>query len=342
MLETVWFILWGVLWAVYFVLDGFDLGLGSLIPFLGKTDDDRRTLYSAMAPFWDGNEVWLITAGGVTFAAFPGTYAVMFSALYTPLMILLFALILRAVAFEFREQLASPFWKRLWDCCLFLGSLIPALLLGVAFANLFKGIPIDSEGVYKGTLFTLLNPYGLLGGILFVLLFAHHGSLWLCTRTEGAIKETGSLWAKRLWALVVVAAILFLSASAWSTDLYANYTKFPLLFILPALAVVGLLGSRLEAARGNWWRAWGASAITIFAATLFGVAGMYPRMIPSSLDPSFSLTIYNASSSALTLGIMLGVALVFVPIVILYQAWVYRVFSTRVRPTERGAKEGLY
>src|SRR5512136_137373 len=161
MLETIWFVLWGLLWAVYFVLDGFDLGLGTLMPFVAKDERERRVVVNAMGPFWDGNEVWLLTAGGVTFAAFPKAYAVMFSGLYTPLMLLLFALILRGVAFEFRGKVDSDPWRRTWDTCLVAGSFLPALLLGVAFANIFKGIPIDAAGIFHGNLLTLLNPYGL-------------------------------------------------------------------------------------------------------------------------------------------------------------------------------------
>ena len=178
-MNTIWFLLWGILWTVYFILDGFDLGLGTLMPFIAKNEEEKRYIYNAMGPFWDGNEVWLITAGGVTFAAFPRTYAVMFSGLYTALMLLLVALIIRGVSFEFRNKVESKFWKVIWDSCLFIGSFVPALLLGVAFANIFKGIPIDENGVFQGNILTLLNPYGLLGGILFVLLFLEHGALWL-------------------------------------------------------------------------------------------------------------------------------------------------------------------
>ena len=169
MLETIWFILWGVLWSVYFMLDGYDLGLGSLLPFLAKNETDRRLVYRAMGPFWDGNEVWLITAGGVTFAAFPTTYAMMFSSLYSPLMLILFALIFRGVSLAFRGEVDNPRWKAFWDGCLVVGSFLPALLFGVAFANIFRGLPIDAAGIYQGNLFTLLNPYGLAGGVLFVL-----------------------------------------------------------------------------------------------------------------------------------------------------------------------------
>ncbi|HYA02276.1 MAG TPA: cytochrome d ubiquinol oxidase subunit II, partial [Syntrophobacteria bacterium] len=185
MLETTWFVLWGVLWAVYFMLDGFDLGLGSLMPVLARNDTDRRIIYNAMGPFWDGNEVWLISAGGVTFAAFPRAYALLFSSLYTALMLVLFALIFRAVAFEFRGKVDHPAWRKLWDSCLVFGSFLPALLLGVAFANIFRGIPFDAEGLYRGSLITLLNPYGLIGGVLFLCLFLVHGSIWLAIKAQG-------------------------------------------------------------------------------------------------------------------------------------------------------------
>lgn len=327
MLETIWFILWGTLWAVYFVLDGFDLGLGTLLPFLGRNDADRRAMVNAMGPFWDGNEVWLVTAGGATFAAFPGTYAVMFSALYTPLMLLLFALILRGISLEFRSKEGPPWWRPTWDFCLILGSFLPALLLGVAFANIFKGVPIDAEGVLRGNLFTLLNPYGLLGGVLFVLLFTLHGALWLGTKTTGDLHGRALAAARRLWPVLLLVAVAFLIASAFATPLWTNTLRRPWLLIFPLLAVAGLVGSRLYLARGSAWRAWGASAVTILGAAGFGVGGLFPNLLPSNLDPAFSRTAFNTASSPLTLSIMLGVALVMVPIVIIYQAWVYRKFA---------------
>ena len=331
MLETIWFILWGVLWAVYFMLDGFDLGLGTLMPVFAKNDNDRRIIYNAMGPFWDGNEVWLISAGGVTFAAFPRAYALLFSSLYSALMLVLFALIFRAVAFEFRGKIDHPAWRRLWDFCLVGGSFLPALLLGVAFANIFRGIPIDADGVYRGTLFTLLNPYGILGGALFVCLFLVHGSLWLAIKTEGALHERGGTMAKRLWPVLLVVAVVFLGATAVATRLYDNYLQIPLLLAVPCLAVAALLMTRVFIGRAAWWKAWWASSLTIIAATLFGVIGLYPNLLPSSLDAAASATVANAASSPLTLKIMLVVALIFVPIVILYQAWVYRLFSGKFR-----------
>ena len=234
MLETIWFVLWGVLWAVYFMLDGFDLGLGTLMPFLAKSDTDRRLIYRAMGPHWDGNEVWLITAGGVTFAAFPAAYAVMFSGLYSALMLILFALILRGISFAFRDAVDHPLWKSVWDWCLILGSFLPALLFGVAFANLFQGIPIGEGGIYQGGLTTLLNPYGLAGGLLFVLLFTVHGSLWLAVKSQGELHERAAAMARRLWPWLLVMAVLFLLATKRMTFLYDNYLAQPVLFIIPA------------------------------------------------------------------------------------------------------------
>jgi len=325
-LGTIWFILWGVLWAVYFVLDGFDLGLGTIRPFFAKTEDEKRTIYNAMGPFWDGNEVWLITAGGVTFAAFPKTYAVMFSSLYTPLMLLLFALILRGVTFEFRSKVDSAGWRKLWDACNFLGSFLPALLLGVAFANIFKGIPIDQDGILHGNLLTLLNPYGLAGGILFVLLFAHHGALWLAIKSTGDIHDRAMALAGRLWPIMAGVIVLFLLMSYGMTQLFSNYLAHPFLFILLLVPVAGLLLTLKYRKENRALASWAASAFLIGGTALFGVAGIFPALLPSSLNPAYSLTIENSSSTPLTLAIMLGVALVFVPVVIIYQVWTLRTF----------------
>jgi cytochrome d ubiquinol oxidase subunit II len=330
MLETIWFVLWGVLWAVYFMLDGFDLGLGTMMPFLAKSDTDRRVIYRAMGPHWDGNEVWLITAGGVTFAAFPAAYAVMFSGLYSALMLILFALILRGISFAFRDEVNDPRWKAVWDWCLILGSFLPALLFGVAFANLFQGIPIGEDGIFQGGLLTLINPYGLAGGLLFVLLFTVHGSLWLAVKSGGHLHQRAATMARRLWPWLLVMAVLFLLATKRQTFLYDNYLAQPVLFLIPAAAVAGLILMRFFMIKGRWWRAWFASAATIVSATLFGVVGLFPNLLKSSLDPAYSLTAFNAASSPLTLKIMLGVALTFVPVVIAYQVWAHLLFKDKV------------
>jgi cytochrome bd ubiquinol oxidase subunit II len=339
MLGIIWFLLWGVLWAVYFMLDGSNLGLGTIMPAVAKSEEERKLVYRAMSPFWDGNEVWLITAGGVTFAAFPATYAVLFSGLYTPLMLILFALILRGVTFAFRGKVDDPKWRQIWDICLGLGSFLPALLFGVAFANLFQGLPIDGEGIFQGNLLTLLNPYGIAGGLLFVVVFALHGSLWLTTKSEGKLLSQAEALAKKIWPLEVLLAVIFLLASLRMTNLYDNYLANPILFGIPAVAVVALLATRVFMALAAWWKAWIASALTIVGTVLFGVVGLYPNLIPSSLDPKFSMSVTNSSSSPLTLKIMLVVALTFVPMVIAYQVWVHFLFKDKLDDDEVAYEE---
>ncbi len=328
MLETIWFALWGILWAVYFVLDGFDFGIGALSPFIAKNEGEKRAIYNSMGPYWDGNEVWLITAGGVTFAAFPKTYAVMFSSLYSALLLILFCLIVRGVAMEYRFKFISQKWRRFWDALLWTGTFGPGLLFGVAFANLFRGILIDKAGVYHGTLLSLLNPYGLAGGILFTLIFTLHGSLWLAVKSGGDFGERAGRLAGRLWFALAAATVIFLGATYFSTRLYDNYFKAPYLFVIPLAAAGALVFIQVFAKKGEWLKAWFSSSVFIITVTLFGVVGMYPNLLISSLDPAASLTAFNSSSSPLTLEIMLGVALVFVPIVIGYQIWAYRFFGT--------------
>jgi cytochrome d ubiquinol oxidase subunit II len=296
-------------------------------------------VYRAMGPFWDGNEVWLITAGGVTFAAFPTTYAVMFSGLYSALMLVLFALILRGVSFAFRNEVDSPRWKCLWDACLILGSFLPALLLGVAFANIFRGLPIGEGGLYQGGLLTLINPYGLAGGVLFLLLFLVHGALWLAVKSDGVLHDRAAALAAKLWPVLMVVAALFLFASSRATTLFNNYAKTPVLFLIPVLAVAALVMVYVFMRQGAWWRAWFASCATIVAVTLFGVVGLYPNLLPSSIDAAHSLTIFNSASSPMTLKIMLTVALTFVPIVIAYQVWVHFLFKGKTREEDLGAEE---
>ncbi len=330
----VWFFLWALLWAIYFVLDGFDLGMATLMPILAKTDEEKRIIYNSAGPFWDGNEVWLITAGGVTFAAFPTAYAVMFSALYAPLLMLLFALIFRAVAFEFRKKIDDPRWRKTCDITLFLGSFVPALLLGVAFANLFMGIPIDGDGVYHGNLFMLLNPYGLVGGILFVLIFALHGALWLNFKAVGDLAARAINMAKLLWYLVLAVLVIFLAMTNAYTDLLTNIYHSPVFFIFLVLAVLAFLTTRMVINSTCHILPWIFNAIFILCCTLFLVMGMFPNIIISSIDPAYSVTVHNGASSHLTLQIMFIVTLISVPIVIAYQIWVYYVFSHKVTPEE--------
>lgn len=329
-LQAIWFFLWGLCWAIFFITDGFDFGIGTLLPFLGKEENDRRVMINAVGPLWDGNEVWLITAGGVTFAAFPMVYAVMFSSLYTALMLILFALILRGVSFEFRGQVDSPGWRKVWDTCIFIGSFLPALLFGVAFANIFKGIPIDADGIYQGNLFTLLNPYGLMGGIFFVMLFLVHGGLWLAIKSEGELHDRAVGLTHKLWVVLLIVAVVFLAATYIYTPLYDNYLAHPALFIVCVITVGALLAVKLFLQRAAYFKAWFSSAVTIIGVTFFGVIGLFPNMFPSSIDPAFSLTARNASSSPLTLKIMLAVVVLFLPIVLAYQIWTYNMFKGKI------------
>ncbi|MFZ5998151.1 MAG: cytochrome d ubiquinol oxidase subunit II [Nitrospirota bacterium] len=339
--QIIWFVLWGTLWAVFFMLEGFDFGAGMLLPFLGKNNPEKRVIINTLGPVWSGNEVWLITAGGATFAAFPTTYALMFSYLYSALLLILFALIFRGVALEFRGKGGSPAWEKGWDIAAFLGSLLPALLFGVAFGNIFRGLPIDAGG-YHGSLFTLLNPYGLLTGILFVLLFIVHGALWLSVKTTGDLSVRAGRLTNKVWFILLGVAVVFLAATYFATDLYANYFGNPVWFIVPAVAVAALLGIKLFAARGAYLKAFYASMVTILTVVFTGVIGLFPNLIPSNIDPAYSLTIFNSSSSIYTLKIMTVVALLFVPVVIAYQIWIYRIFRHRVTADEIMADKEAY
>lgn len=334
--QIIWFVLWGVLWAVYFALDGFDLGAGSLLYFLGKDEKERRIVYQAIGPFWDGNEVWLITAGGATFAAFPTAYAVMFSALYTPLLLLLFSLIFRGVAVEYRNKYESPAWKQFWDVIFFLGSLLPALLLGVAFANIFKGVPLDEKGLLQTNLLGLLNLYGLLGGILFVFCFATHGALWIAFKAPSPLSERAAQLAKKLWLITLILVIVFWVVTLPATNLWQNYFKAPLLVIFPLLAAICYLLVPLFLNKSSYFKAWAMSALTIVFFAAWGVAGLFPNILPSSINPAYSLTIFNSSSSPLTLKIMTIVAIIFVPIVLAYTFWAYKTFAHKISEKEIG------
>ena len=329
-LATVWFFLWGLLWAIYFMTDGFDLGVGVLLPFLARDETQRRTMYNATGPLWDGNEVWLITAGGVTFAAFPQMYAVMFSTFHEALTLLLLALIVRGLSFEFRGKADSPAWRRLCDVCQFAGSLLAAILLGVAFANIFQGVRLV-DGVHQGTILSLLNPYGLAGGVFFLAIFLLHGALWLAIRTEGELHERAVRAAGVLWFVLLVLAVAFLIFTAIATKLYGNYLKAPLLWVVPLLAVGALVAIRVFLTKARLWSAWFASAGTIVAVTFFGVIGLYPNMLPSTIEPETNSIVFSqAASSPLTLKIMLGVVILFIPLVLAYQFWAYRMFSGKV------------
>ena len=327
-LQTLWFILIAVLWIGFFLLEGFDFGVGMLLPFLGKKDEERRAIINAIGPHWDGNEVWLVTAGGATFAAFPHWYATLFSGFYPGFLLLLLGLILRGVAFEFRSKDASPRWRSLWDWCIFGGSLLPSLLLGVVFANLARGVPIDANRMYTGNLLTLLSPFGLLGGLAVVAAFLLHGANFLGLKMTGDLQERAHGFSRRLWLVAVALVSSLMIATFFFTDTSARLGLAS--GIAPVGAVVALLlaGYFIGKKREGWAFIMGAVTIVLTPVTYF--LAMFPRVMISNTNPDYSLTIYNASSSPYTLKVLTIVALVFLPIVLIYQGWSYYVFRKRI------------
>jgi cytochrome bd ubiquinol oxidase subunit II len=322
-LATFWFILIAILWTGYFVLEGFDFGVGILLPFLGRDNTDRRMMINAIGPVWDGNEVWLLTAGGATFAAFPLWYASLFSGFYLALLLILAALIIRGVCFEFRGKVESDRWRANWDRAIFVGSALPALLWGVAFANIVRGVPLNAAGVYTGNLLTLLNPYGLLGGLTTLGLFTLHGAIFLGLKTTGELRDRARAAAVRVAVVAVPLAAAFLAASQLA------HGK-PATDVTAALAAVALLGAVAAAYRGREGWAFAGTAVTIaFAvATLFG--DLWPDVLPSTTRAAYSLTVNNASSAHYALLVMTWVAVIFTPVVLLYQGWTYWIFRKRL------------
>jgi cytochrome d ubiquinol oxidase subunit II len=339
--QNIWFVLWGVLWTVYFVTDGFDLGAGMLQLFLARDEKEHQAVIGSVGPFWSGNEVWLVTAGGATFAAFPAAYAVMFSVLYTALLLLLFSLIVRGVAVELRHKEELAWWRQGWDIALGVSSFVAALLFGVAFGNIFEGLPMDAAG-FHGGLFTLLNPYGLVTGVLFVLLFLVHGGLWLACKTQGALSARCAAAARGLWLPLAAVAVVFLVYTKPATRLYDNFFASPALFILPLLAVAALFAVRWRLAQGQAFKAFLASCVTVGSVVATGVVGLYPSLLPSRLDAQYSLTAFNSSSSPYTLKIMTVVALLCVPAVIAYQFWNYWLFRQEIDPAKAAGSGDLY
>ncbi|MEZ0396424.1 MAG: cytochrome d ubiquinol oxidase subunit II [Anaerolineales bacterium] len=327
-LNTLWFILIAVLWIGFFFLEGFDFGVGMLLPFIGKKDEERRAVINTIGPHWDGNEVWLLTAGGATFAAFPHWYATLFSGFYLAFFLLLLGLIVRGVAFEFRSKHTSPKWRNFWDWAIFGGSLVPALLLGVAFANLAKGLPIDGNMMFTGNLFTLLNPYGLLGGLTSVSVFLLHGAIFLALKAEGEIQARAEAWAQKLWLPAVVIVVLLAVTTFFYTDLLSY--RGALFAVFPLLALIALFLAGWFIRRGQGGRAFLMTALHIVLALVTFFVITFPRVMISSTNPAFSLDIWNASSSPYTLKVMTIVAAIFVPLVLAYQAYTYWVFRQRV------------
>jgi cytochrome d ubiquinol oxidase subunit II len=327
-LNTVWFMLIAILYIGFFVLEGFDFGVGMLLPIVGKNDTERRVVINAIGPHWDGNEVWLLTAGGATFAAFPMWYATLFSGFYLPLFFLLAALILRGVAFEYRSKDENPKWRKFWDWTIFASSLVSPLLLGVAFANLVRGVPVDAEMNYVGGFFNLLNPYALLGGVAAVLLFILHGAIFLSKKTTEAVEQRAKTISRRIWLPVVVVMLALLLATYFATDLLFVLGVNPGLIPLAGVAAMLSVGYFARANRFGWAFIMTSVTIAFSLVTMFQI--LYPRVMISSLNPQWSLTIYNSSSTPYTLTVMTVIAVVFVPIVLIYQGWSYWVFRKRI------------
>lgn len=328
-LETFWFVVIAVLWAGYFLLEGFDLGVGMLLPVVGRSDLDRRVLVNTIGPVWDGNEVWLLVAGGATFAAFPDWYATLFSGFYLPLFLILAALIFRGVAFEYRSKRSQPRWHLAWDHAIFWGSLLPSLLWGVAFANILRGTPIGPHGSYLGSFWNLLNPYALVGGVTTLLLFALHGAVFLSLKTTDDIHQRAARTAMLLAPAATAAVVAFLAWTYANAHHAGNTGLVPPFVPILGIAAVAVVGWLLREKLEGWAFVASAVALVCLVATIF--LNLYPRVMVSSISSAFDLTIGNSASAPYTLRVMTVVALIFTPLVLVYQGWSYWVFRARVR-----------
>ncbi len=330
-LQILWFVLLGVLLTGYAVLDGFDLGVGILHP-LAKTDDERRIFMNSIGPLWDGNEVWLVTFGGALFAAFPNAYATAFSAYYTPFMMLLFALIFRAVSMEFRSKREHPLWRKFWDVSFFAASLLATLLFGVAVGNSILGIPIGQDQEFIGRFVDFLRPYPLLVGLLAVATFAMHGAIYLSLKTEGDLQRRLHDWVWRTFGLFLIAYMLTtLYTLAMIPSAIANFRVYPWAWVVVVLNVLAIANIPRAIYQGRPLYAFVSSACTIAALTFLFGAALFPNMMISSLNPDWNLTLYNAASSAKTLRIMALIAVLGMPFVLAYTAIVYWVFRGKVQ-----------
>jgi cytochrome d ubiquinol oxidase subunit II len=330
-LTTFWFIIIAILWIGYFILEGFDFGVGVLLKSVAKNQAERRAVLTTLGPLWDGNEVWLLVAGGATFAAFPEWYATLFSGFYLPLFLILVALIVRGVALEYRSKYGDVHWRARWDNAIVISSFLPAFLWGVAFANIVRGVPLaEKDGVieYVGGFFNLLNPFGLLGGLVTLSVFVTHGAIFLALKTDGEIRARSQKIAGRvgLFATVVTVAFLGITVTA-----YNDKAEVFGLAAVVAIAWLAALGSNLRGREGYAFL-YSSTALAFAVITLF--TALYPNVMPSSLLESASLTIHNASSTEYTLKVMTYVALILTPLVLIYQGWTYWVFRKRISASQ--------
>lgn len=330
-LNLIWYLLVGVLFAGYAVLDGFDLGVGMLHLFT-RNDDERRIMLNAIGPVWDGNEVWLVTAGGALFAAFPNVYATLFSAFYLPFMLLLFGLIFRAVAIEFRSKQESKRWRHAWDVAFFSGSLLVTILLGVFVGNLAYGIPLDDKHEFAGEFMTLVHPYSVLVGITTVALFMMHGAIYILMKTEGELHDKMRQWIHNAMVFFIICyATTTMATLLWVPRMGEPFKEHPWLFALALLNMLAIANVPREIYHKRDMRAFMSSAVAMFCLVGLLVIGIFPRMVVSRPDEANSLDIYNGASSVKTLQIMLVVACIGVPLVLGYTACIYWVFRGKVK-----------
>ncbi len=329
-LNILWFVLLTILFSGFFFLEGFDYGVGMLLPFVAKTDRERRAVINTIGPVWDGNEVWMIVAGGAMFAAFPHMYATLFSGFYVALIFMLIGLIIRGVAFEFRSKRENPRWRETWDWAVYYGSLLPALLWGVTIANLMRGVAIEADFNYYGGLTPLLNPYAMFGGLTFLSLFIIHGASFLSLKLEGEIQERVKNLSGKLWLVALALAVIFLVWTYLGTDILNNPGWDGL---VPALlAALALLAYGFFLRLGREGLTFLSGGLAIVLATVMVFSGLFPRLMISTLDPAYSLTIYNAASGPYTLKVITIVTAIFLPFVLVYQGWTYWIFRKRISP----------
>jgi len=330
-LNTIWYGLVGILFTGYAILDGFDLGTGAL-HLLTKKDEHRRTMMNAIGPVWNGNEVWLVTGGGALFAAFPEVYATVFSGFYQAFILLLFALIFRAVAIEFRSKLAMPWWRSMWDVSFSVASIVVSLLMGVAFGNIVWGIPMNAGREFTGTFFSLLNPFALLVGVTTVALFMMHGSIYVALKTEGELHDQARVWINNC----IIFFIICYATTTMATLLYLphmsqHYRNNPVLFVVPLATMLAIANIPREIHRNRDFNAFLSSAAAMVGLMLLVAIGLFPYLVLARPDPELGLSIYNASSSPMTLKIMLIIAVIGVPLVLAYTSSIYYIFRGKVR-----------
>lgn len=331
-LNILWFLLIAILFVGFFVLEGFDFGVGAVARFLGKNDQEKRAYIRTIGPFWDANEVWLITAGGAMFAAFPHWYATLFSGFYIPLVFMLLALILRGVSFQFRGQVDTERWRNSWDWALFIGSFLPPILWGVVLANFMTGMPIDQNKEMVGGFLQFLHPYALLSGIMFLFLCLTHGLQFITIRTTGILQERARNVAKVIAPFTIVLVLAFIAIGLWKTDIFTNHGTLWVLLPLLAWATL-LIASFLNVKRIDGW-AFAMTSFTIVFLTASIFIGMFPRIMISTISSAYDLTIYNAASGAYTLKMMTYFSLTLLPFVLGYQGWSYYIFRQRVQKNE--------